>query len=49
VSWKPSTPGLDVTFNGDVINACTCFWSTIDVNVDVTVTVRLSIENGLVR
>lgn len=49
VSWKPSTPELDVTFNGDVINACTCFWSTIDVNVDVTVTIRFSIENGLVR
>ncbi len=49
VAWQPSTPELVVTFNGDVINACTCFWSTIDVNVDVTVSIRFSIESGLIR
>lgn len=49
VAWQPSKPGFVVTFNGDVINACTCFWSTIDVNVDVTVTINFSIDSGLIR
>ncbi len=49
VAWQPSTPALVVTFNGDVINACTCFWSTIDVNVDVTVTISFSIDSGMIR
>ena len=49
VAWQPSKPGFVVTFNGDVINACTCFWSTIDVNVDVTITIDFSIDNGFIR
>lgn len=49
VSWNPGTPGLNITFNGDALNACQCFWGTQDVNVDVSIDVALSVENNQLR
>lgn len=42
-TWKGSgTPIIEVKFNGDAMGACDCFFDTIDVNIDVTVTITLS-------
>ncbi|HEV2034692.1 MAG TPA: hypothetical protein VGU71_10945 [Candidatus Dormibacteraeota bacterium] len=49
VSWNPGTPGLNITFNGDALNACQCFWGTQDVNVDISIDVALSVENNQLR
>jgi hypothetical protein len=42
-TWKPSWPGFDIAFSGEVINACTCAWGELDVNVDVSSAVTLSV------
>ena len=50
VAWQPGEPpSLVVTFNGNAIDACTCFWNKIDVNVDVTITITFSIDSGQIR
>ena len=50
VAWQPGEPPkLVVTFNGDAIDACICFWNSIDVNTDVTVTITFSIDQGDIR
>jgi hypothetical protein len=42
VSWKPAVgPVFDIEFSGEVIDACTCLWGEIDVNVDVSTTIDL--------
>jgi hypothetical protein len=33
-------PGMTIDFSGEVIDACTCFWGQIDVDVDVTVKIN---------
>jgi hypothetical protein len=42
VKWKPSVgPVFEIEFSGEVIDACTCLWGEIDVNVDVSSTAVL--------
>jgi hypothetical protein len=48
-SWDGGVPGVVASFNGDVINACQCFWGDIDVNADVAVTVSFGANHGLLQ
>jgi hypothetical protein len=42
VSWTPSLgPVFEIEFSGEVIDACTCLWGEIDINVDVSSTLVL--------
>lgn len=42
-SWIPWASSFNVTFSGEAINACTCLWGEIDVDVDVTNSLALSV------
>lgn len=41
-SWA-NGPYIDVSFNGEIIDACTCAFWEIDLNVDVSVGINLSV------
>lgn len=44
-SWVGG-PAVEVSFSGEVIDACTCFFWEIDVDVDVSVNVGLSVPSA---
>jgi hypothetical protein len=48
VTWSKSGTAvkLNVSFSGEVIDACTCAWKEIDVDVDVTGTMQLSVPTA---
>ncbi len=42
VSWAPSAgPVFEIEFSGEVVDACTCLWGEIDIDVDVSSTLVL--------
>lgn len=44
-SWLAG-PEIDVYFSGEVVDACNCFFWSIDVDVDVTIQMRMSIPQA---
>jgi hypothetical protein len=46
VSYSASGPKFTVQFSGEVIDACTCLWGELDVDTDVTSTVKLSVPSA---
>ena len=47
VSWSPQLgPIFDIAFSGEVIDACSCFFVDIDMDVDVTCTVLLQVPGS---
>lgn len=38
----PAGPGVSLTFSGEAVDACVCFWDEIDLDVDVTVLITFS-------
>lgn len=48
-SWEPSLPGVVVNFGGEMIDACDCFWHTLDLDVDVSAQIAFIPEQGLLR
>ena len=44
-SWGAG-PAVDVSFGGEVVDACTCFFWDINVNIDVSVRVGLSVPKS---
>ena len=45
-TWNPGAPGLSLELNGDVKDACQCFWGKIDVNTDITIDISFSANAG---
>jgi len=43
--WNAGGPGITITFNGDALDACTCLFGKIDVNVDVTINITLKVQD----
>lgn len=46
VEWRADFPGLRTTFTGEVIDACTCVFVDIDVNVSMEVKTFLRLVQG---
>jgi hypothetical protein len=45
-AWNPGAgPVFDVSFSGEVIDACICLWGEIDLDVDVASTVTLQVPS----
>lgn len=38
----PAGPGVALTFSGEAVDACVCFWDEIDLDVDITVLITFS-------
>lgn len=46
MSWRPDPPGLTVSFSGEKVDACQCFFGMQDVDVDVTANVEIWLEHS---